>query len=167
MRGCLFALILLTGCQSNVHNLYSEGFPGTASWYITPFANFSTDKHAGPLVERVLVSQLRSAGVENPIMYRNADFSTLSKVEADNRHDFRQYKGTGFTVGGKIHSWTTDEQGHPLIFLSLYVRDSRSGKKLWSIRGFRKGEANEPDYKLCEDLIAELLSSLRVNRKQK
>ncbi|MDP0561080.1 MAG: hypothetical protein QS721_01575 [Candidatus Endonucleobacter sp. (ex Gigantidas childressi)] len=166
MRGWLLVLILLAGCQRNLHSLYSDGLPGTASWYIETFTNLSSDKDAAPILERILVSHLRSMGVDRPLMYRRIA-RTRSKYEEKDQHDFEPYKGAGFTVGGEVNEWQANNDDTPIISFSVYVLDSRTGKKIWSSHSSKKGEPGVALYDLCEMMIASMFSSLQVNGKQR
>ena len=97
----LLCLTLLAGCQSSVSSLYSDGFPGTASWSILPFVNFSQAEGVSPQVERMVAVLLPSAGVDNPKLYQgSAPVSMYNRTaEAERLQDGRSWadtQGAGF-----------------------------------------------------------------------
>ncbi|WP_263081380.1 hypothetical protein [Endozoicomonas sp. Mp262] len=164
-------LILLTGCQGSVSGLYRDGFPGTASWSILPFINYSQAEGVGAQVERMLFVLLPSVGVDNPVLYPDsvASGSTekLAKPGSLKRaKNWADVQGVGFAIGGEIQDWFIDRDGRPQVALTLYVTDARTGQGLWSVSGASEGMAGENIHKVCQNLIVDLLESMPVNRRQ-
>lgn len=166
----LFLFILIAGCESRVSGLYSEGFPGTALWTVLPFVNFSQAEGVSIQVERMLVVQLASVGVEHPFMHQGISVDTPSRVEIAGRDlDDRGWangRSAGFAVGGEIGDWFIDRDGYAQVSLSIYVTDASSGKTLWSMSSSKEGVAGEGIYEVCRALLVDILQYMPVNRSQ-
>lgn len=164
---------LLSGCQSNLSNLYTQGFPSTALWSILPFVNLSPATGVGPNVERMVAVLLPSIGITHPELYiaqGSHPIDIMGKpAEAAMRSGVStKAKGwsqsVGFAIGGEINDWFIDADGHAHVFLNIYVNDAGSGTRLWSANGSIEGMAGENIYDVSRDLIAELLKDLPINK---
>ncbi|MDD7805870.1 MAG: hypothetical protein PUP46_10015 [Endozoicomonas sp. (ex Botrylloides leachii)] len=168
----LFVFFLLSGCQSGISDLYSEGFPSTASWRILPFINLSAAAGVGPRVERMVAVLLPSVGIKYAELYQDQGASPIeitgepAEVGTDILigHGIGYSVSAGFAIGGKIEDWFIDGDGHAHVSLGLYVNDVGSGATLWDVSGSHQGMAGESIYDVSRSLITALLKQLPVNR---
>ncbi|MET4692356.1 hypothetical protein [Endozoicomonas lisbonensis] len=167
----LLVLFLLAGCQSSgIPNLYREGLPGTASWAVLPFANYTESENVATQVERILMVMLPSNGIDEPQLYPEFMVTSANNTLADahriqNGRQWAAQSGISFAFSGAVNEWMFDDEGRPRVALSLNVTDVRSDETLWSISGASEGLPGDDLYAVSRGLINDLLRSLPINRR--
>ncbi len=165
--------VLLSACQSQsrtVSSLYQEGFPGTARWAVLPFVNHTqaTDEMTIQL-ERILMVQLPSAGVEEPSLYPESEVTSASENLAG-AHRLQKGRmwafesGISFAITGAVNNWGRDKEGRARVAVDLEVVDIRTSQQLWTINGSGEGLPGEDSYSVSRKLFSDLLSSLPINQ---
>lgn len=167
----LLVLFFVVGCStSGVPNLYREGLPGTASWAVLPFVNYTELDNVSIQVERILMVMLPSNGVEEPQLYPEFMVTSANNTLADahkvqSGRQWASQNGISFAFSGTVNEWAFDDQGRPYVALSLTVTDIRNNETLWSISGASEGLPGDDLYAVGRGLINDLLRSLPVNRR--
>ena len=150
--------------------LYREGLPGTASWAVLPFANNTEAKNVTMQVERILMVQLPSKGVESARLYPEAQLTTASDTlsgahKIQSGKQWAKQNGISFGIAGEIHEWDYDDTGRPKVALNLVVVDVRTGEVIWNSDGSSEGRQGESLYDISRVLMSDLLQSLPINRR--
>lgn len=179
----LFAMILLTGCQSvgmgsfggvggsaASAGLYREGLPGTANWAVLPFVNFAEGDDVTTQLERMLMVLLPSQGVIDPRLYPESEITTASNSLAgahrlQNGRQWAMQNDISFAFSGEVNEWMYDKAGRPRVALNLIVTDIRNGEVIWSISGASEGLQGDDLFDVGRGLLTELLQSLPINRR--
>ncbi|WP_422139428.1 hypothetical protein [Endozoicomonas sp. ALC020] len=179
----LTAVLALTGCQYTGFNnsgglggtaassgLYREGLPGTANWAVLPFINHSEASSITTQVERILMVNLPSRGIEEARLYPESEVTTASKsLEAAHRYQngkqWAMQNDISFAIAGEIFEWYYDDSGRPNVSMGLTVIDIRSGEVIWDINGASEGLQGDDLFDISRGLISDLLQSLPINRR--
>lgn len=179
----LTAMLVLTGCQSGGLNisgglggtaatsgLYREGLPGTADWAVLPFVNHSKATSITTQVERILMVNLPSRGIEEARLYPESEVTTASKsLQAAHRYQngmqWAKQNDISFALAGEIFEWYYDDSGRPHVSMGLTVIDIRSGEVIWDVNGASEGLQGDDLFDISRGLISDLLQSLPINRR--
>ncbi|WP_062260078.1 hypothetical protein [Endozoicomonas arenosclerae] len=179
----LSALLALTGCQYTGFNesgglggsaassgLYREGLPGTANWAVLPFVNYSEATSVTTQVERILMVQLPSRGIEGARLYPESEVTTASKsLEGAHRYQngkqWAMQNDISFAVAGEIFEWFYDDSGRPQVSMALAVVDIRNGEVIWNVNGSSEGLQGDDLFDISRALMSDLLQSLPINRR--
>ncbi|KEQ16646.1 hypothetical protein [Endozoicomonas numazuensis] len=179
----LTLLLVLTGCQYTGFNdagglggtaassgLYREGLPGTANWAVLPFVNYSEATSVTTQVERILMVQLPSRGIENVRLYPESEVTTASKsLEGAHRYkngkQWAMQNDISFAVAGEIFEWYYDDSGRPQVSMGMAVIDIRNGEVIWSVNGSSEGLQGDDLFDISRGLMSDLLQSLPINRR--
>ncbi|WP_252177684.1 hypothetical protein [Endozoicomonas sp. 4G] len=175
--------LALTGCQYSGFNdsgglggtaassgLYLEGLPGTANWAVLPFVNHSKASNVTTQVERILMVNLPSQGIEEARLYPESEVTTASKSLASahryqNGKQWALQNDISFAIAGEIFEWYYDDTGRPKVAMGLTVIDIRSGEVIWDTNGASEGQQGDDVYDISRSLISDLLQSLPINRR--
>ena len=171
----LFALLLLTGCQSPVGGmtrLYQKSLSGNEQWAVVPFTNRSTQmpEDSAIQLERILTVQLPSKGIASPEVYQQPTATIEVPGYAQDVYNLERTRvwagnnGIRYTISGDVHEWQYDEQIRFSISLGLQVLDMDSGEAVWRIDGMAQGEPGESALDVSRKLIVDLLAAMSVDQ---
>ncbi|WP_257296093.1 hypothetical protein [Endozoicomonas sp. YOMI1] len=164
-----FLVVTLAGCQTNgkmFPEFNQEKLTKDNNWTVLPFISH-TGVPAEDLIqlERILLVQLPSKGIENPKIYQAPKtfsvpdyLSELYQVEQARLWAISQH--IKYSISAEILEWQYDEQNRFSTTLSLKVNNVSSGDLVWSINGLGEGRPGEAAYDVSRKLIADLVASM-------
>lgn len=170
---CLLGLLsaALTGCQTRnsiFPNLDQEGLHSGANWAVLPFISHTNiPEDASTQLERIIMVQLPSIGINKPTIYRAPETNTtldyLSDIyEVERARLWAINNHISHSISGEILEWKYDEQNRFSTMLSLKVTDIASGEVVWDINGLGEGRPGESAYEVSRKLIVDLLAAMPV-----
>lgn len=158
-------VLLVAGCSSFTSE-DSPSLPRDAQWGIVPMVNYSQAPQAGERSEQILLSVLRSHGLQ-PRIYAVTTQGEQALMDDDERLagslDWAREQKLDYVVAGSVEEWQYKNglDGEPAVGISLRVLEASSGRVLWSKSGARAGWSRESLAGNAQTVIDRLVGALR------
>jgi hypothetical protein len=143
-----------------------------AAWALMPIANNSESPQAGEKLEAMLSTLLRIEGVDNLVRYApEAESSAVlpvldDAVRLEQAMTWARDQGLQYGVTGSVEEWhyKSGVEREPAVGISLQVLNIATGTVLWSATGARSGWGRATVSGTAQDLVADMLDTLRFHR---
>lgn len=152
----IFILLLTLSCASVINK---EPFKGnkTATYAVIPFENYTETPLAGYRVAAITEGVLKSKGFK---IIRIWKYSYNEPTEEELKKLFNKAKESAdYVVYGTVNEfrYKTGIDGEPAVSITLYIYDSRSGKRVFAGTASTSGWAHESLGTVTQKLINKLI----------
>jgi hypothetical protein len=149
----VFSLIIMMGCRGNMQTPYHVSqdvdFSFIKNVAVLPLENLSSEKAAGEIVRRLVISELLSSGVVDVVVPGEVDsavkdlsIKNISSLDKQQIRELGKALNVQGIVMGSVEQYGYAKAGNnmaPEITITLMMADTGTGDIIWSVTTRRGG----------------------------
>ena len=157
--------IMLAGCSSQ-----QDSMPAAkANWTIYPFYNNTDKTEAVDQIQRMLTVQAPTQGLINIKLPPEAEVSSArySLAQAHRIQSSRQWAqqhNIQYALAGTIDQWEINEDGKPVVNLTMEVINIADNNKLLTTSSRSEGRPGDDLFEASRQLLKQMLSGLPITQ---
>ncbi|MGY0218458.1 hypothetical protein ACWJJH_13925 [Endozoicomonadaceae bacterium StTr2] len=155
-------VLLLTACSS------APPLPNAkASWTIYPFYSHVENDEATDQVQRMLTVLAPAQGIKNLELPPTTEVSSTTYLlsqahRIQNSRQWAEQHQVKYAFGGTIDRWEINDDGKPVVALTLDVLNVADNSKLVSTTSSSEGKPGDDLYEQSRILLRQMLQSLPI-----
>ncbi len=156
-------LVLFSACSTAQYDRNAWKLEPKAQVAVLSLENYSESSQAGIKAASMIDRLLGARGTETLDMYSGTQDKNRTEAEILQTLSGLAERNVRYAITGSVNEWKYKAglEGEPTISLTLAVRDTATGRVLWSAAASRTGNSCQSTGLLAQKTLNKLLNAIR------